>query len=371
MGSMGSGPLPERAPAAAAMSRRERLECVFAGGIPDRTPVLGGWIACPEHIRALAGAGVEEYWADPVGVSIRAYDHLGVDGLMGVFVPPSDDEFRIVNADSYFHARTGLTLEVALDEIDAMPSAVAVEAEFDVEGAYEAFRADLVAMQARCGEMLWMPAQWIVGPSFSWYGRLGYEVFFSLIGAYPDRARKLLDISGARARCQALLVARAVAEGLYPRAALVGTDLCTQRGPMASPAFLERHYAPNLRRALEPLLEVGCKPVWHCDGDVRPIMDMLIDCGVRGLQGFQPECGMTIDRVVGYRTREGERMLVFGPLSVTTELPHCTPGQIRAIVRHAIEVCRGNADLVIFHANTINPDVPLENVRAMVEAVQD
>jgi len=99
-------------------------------------------------------------------------------------------------------------------------------------------------------------------------------------------------------------------------------------------------------------------------------MDMLIDCGVQGLQGFQPECGMTIDHVVRYWTREGRRMLAFGPLSVTTELPRCTPAQIRAIVRHAIEVCRDNADLVIFHANTINPDVPLENIRAMVEAVQ-
>jgi len=255
--------MPEQSPCSATMSRRDRLVCVFAGGVPDRTPVLGGWIACPEHIRTLTEASREEYWADSVGVSIRAYDRLGVDGLMDVFVPKSDEEFRVVDEESYLHARTGLTLEGALDEIDAMPAAETREAEFDIESAYEAFRADLVAVQARCGEMLRMPAQWIVGPSFSWYGSLGYEVFFSLVGAYPDRARKLLDISGARAHCQARLVARVVVEGLHPRAVLVGTDPCTQRGPMVSPAFLERHYAPNLRHGLQPLLEVGCRPVWH------------------------------------------------------------------------------------------------------------
>jgi hypothetical protein len=37
---------------------------------------------------------------------------------------------------------------------------------------------------------------------------------------------------------------------------------------MISPDFLERYYAPQLRYGLEPLLEVGCRPVWHCDGDV-------------------------------------------------------------------------------------------------------
>jgi len=94
--------------------------------------------------------------------------------------------------------------------------------------------------------------------------------------------------------------------------------------------------------------------VWHCDGDVRPILDMLLECGVRGLQGFQPECGMTIDFVASKRTREGDPLLVFGPLAVTTELPFCTPDEIRAKVRHAVEVCQGNADLVMFTGNTIN-----------------
>ena len=146
-----------------------------------------------------------------------------------------------------------------------------------------------------------------------------------------------------------------------------GEDICTQRGPMISPKFMEKYYAPNLRHGLQPLLDVGCKPVWHCDGDVRPILDMLLDCGVQGLQGFQPECGMTIDYVTTLRTRDRRPLLIFGPLAVTTELPVCTPQQIRQKVRHAIDVSRGNADLVLFTGNTINPDVPLANIRAMTE----
>ena len=98
--------------------------------------------------------------------------------------------------------------------------------------------------------------------------------------------------------------------------------------------------------------------------------DFLIDSGVQGLQGFQPECGMLLQEIVTRRTRDGERLVIFGPLAVTTELPVCTPEEIHAKVRHAIEVCKGNASLVLFTSNTINPDVPLANIKAMYSAVK-
>lgn len=349
------------------LSPRQRLETVFAGEQADRTPILGGWIACPEHIAALTGVSLEEYWRDPKTVSIRAYHILGMDGLIDLFVPRNQSDFRCVDASSYIHARSALSLEEALARIEAMPSAAQIEEGFDLEGSYSLFRHDLIEMQSRCGEMVWMPAQWTAGARVSWYGEFGYENFFMIVGGYPEHAIKLMEVGGAQGYCRGRLVARAVQEGLYPHAILLGEDICTQRGPMISPAFMEKYYAPALRHGLQPLLDVGCKPVWHCDGDVRPILDMLFDCGVQGLQGFQPECGMTIDYIVTRRTCEGKPLLIFGPLAVTTELPVCTPAEIRAKVRHAIEVCRGNANLVMFTGNTINPDVPLENIMAMYE----
>jgi hypothetical protein len=353
------------------LSPRDRLETVFAGHTPDRTPILGGWIACPEHICTLTGATLDEYWQDPQTTSIRAYDILGTDGLLDLFVPKNRKDFRCVDSESYAHARPALSLADALAEIEAMPSGKEIEASFAFDAEYATFRQNLVDMQTRCGDMVWMPAQWGTAARITWYGTLGYENFFHIMGGYPDHALKLLEVGGARGYCQARLTARAVQEGLYPHAILFGEDICTQRGPMVSPAYMERHYAPHLRRGLQPLLDVGCRPVWHSDGDVRLIMDMLIDCGIQGFQGFQPECGMTLEHVLTRRTRDGESLIIFGPLAVTTELPVCTPAEIRAKVRHAIDMCRGNARLALFTSNTINPDVPLENIRAMYEAIQE
>ena len=79
---------------------------------------------------------------------------------------------------------------------------------------------------------------------------------------------------------------------------------------------------------------------------------------------------MLLEELVQRRTRDGEPLLIFGPLAVTTELPVCSPEEIAAKVRRAIDVCRGQASLVLFTGNTINPDVPLRNIQAMYEVVQ-
>jgi hypothetical protein len=350
------------------MTPRTRLDSAFALDTPDRTPILGGWIACPEHIMTLTGADADEYWDDPVSVSIDAYRVLGMDGLIGVFVPKARDSYRCVDHTSYAHSATGMCLEDAVAKVDAMPTPEQIEDRFDFETRYSEFRQSLLDMHARCGEMVWMPAQWSAGARISWYGEFGYENFFLIVGAYPDRARKLLEIGGATGRCQSRLVARAVEEGLYPHAVLLGEDICTQRGPMISIDFMEKYYAPQLRYGLEPLLDASCRPVWHSDGDVRLMMDFLLDCGVKGFQGFQPECGMLLEEIVQRRTRDGEKLVIFGPLAVTTELPVCTPEAIETKVRGAIELCRGQASLVLFTSNTINPDVPLDNIKAMSAA---
>ena len=353
------------------LSPWERLEAVFAGRKPDHTPILGGWIASPDHISAITGISLEQYWENPVEASIVAYEKLGTDGLIDIYVPRDKDDFRCVDEHTYQRAVIDLSINEVLARIEDMPTPEEMERGFDFAGAYEEFQALLKTRQKQFKEMVFMPARWSAGARITWYAEFGYENFFTIVGLYPYHARKLLEIGGAIGRFQSQLVAEAVREGIYPHALLLGEDICSQRGPMISPDFMEKYYAPQLRYGLEPLLEVGCRPVWHSDGDIRPIMDMLIDCGIQGFQGFQPECGMTLDYVIKKRTRDGDKLLIFGPLSVTTELPRCSPEEIRNKIREAKAICESEADLVIFTANTINPDIPLDNIIAMYEAAKE
>lgn len=351
------------------MTPRERLDRVFALEVPDRTPILGGWIACPPHILELAGATDAEYAADPFGVSVRAYRELGSDGLLAMFIPRAGSDYRCVDQDTYLRADSGRSFEQVCAEVDALPEPEAVEAAFDFDAAYELYRADWLHHQERCGELVWMPAQWGAGAHITLYGHYGYENWYMLF-ADPRRAQRMIECWSAHAYCRARLLARLIDEGLFPKAVLLGEDICDQRGPMVRVELIERYYAPCLRRSLDLLRAVGARPVWHSDGNIMPLVDMLLDCGICGFQGFQPECGVHLEKLVERRNREGEPLLFFGPLAVTTELPRMTPAQVIARCHEAIEICRGRAGLVLFTSNTICPDVPLANIRAMHEAAR-
>jgi hypothetical protein len=352
------------------MTNKERLKTVFGGRKPDRPPVLGGWIANPGMLLKITGESAEAYHEDPKRVAIKAYHELGMDGIIGVFTTRDVDIYRCVDQDSYITADKGMTYEQAEQAAEELPSAADFQRHFDFDEKYAQFKHDFLTMQADCGDMLYVPANWGAGARASWYGDFGYENFFLLIGLRPDLGIKLFQLGGAMGRCQSNMIARAINEGIYPKAVLLGEDICTQRGPMISVDFMEEHYAPALAYGLEPLLDAGCRPVWHCDGDVRPLLPLLLRSGVQGFQGFQPECGMLIEELAGLRARDGGKLLFFGPFAVTTELPVWKPERIRARVREVVELCRDKADLVFFTANTINPDIPLDNLLAMYDEIK-
>jgi hypothetical protein len=349
------------------MDRKERLARVFDLQRPDRPPILGGWLAAPNHIQTLTGCSEADYYGDAYHWGLEAERALGSDGVIGVFEPIAGG-YRCVDGHT-LEARASWTVEKVLEEIAAMPDPHEVEDQFDEEAAYREFLDDFLVQQKRCGDLVLCPPDWGMIPKALWYHTFGYESALTTLALYPDRYSKLIRVSGARARQRAILHARAIREGIRPRAILTGEDICSQQGPMVSPAFLRREYFELVEYALEPVLAAGAKIVWHCDGDYRPLLDDVLACGISGLQGFQPECGMDLEWIVQRRTRGGDPLLIFGPMPVTTVLRFGDVADVETEVQRALDLCRDNASLVFFTSNTINPDVPLENIQAYWRAV--
>jgi len=122
----------------------------------------------------------------------------------------------------------------------------------------------------------------------------------------------------------------------------------------------------DLPWALAPLHAAGVQTIWHSDGDIRPILDHLIDLGVAGFQGFQEEHGVRLVDLMQRRMKSGRRPLIFGNLSVTVTLPHGTVEDVKRAVDRSVELA-GPSGLFFCTSNTIGPEVPLENLRAMYE----
>lgn len=349
---------------------KARLQTAFDLDVPDRPPIIGGWLAAPNHIISITGCTPDEYWEDTFYWGVQAEKALGSDGLIGVVQPVERGGYRIVDG-RVVEERAAQTVEDVLEYSANLPDPASLADDFDEDSAYQKFITEHLAKQAQCGDLLWFQGDWEVIPTALWYHEFGYESALIALAQHPDEYRKLIQYSAERARLRAKLIARAIREELHPAVVFTGEDLCGQRGPMVSPRYLRKEYFPLLEYAFEPLYEVDTKVVWHCDGDVRKILDDILSCGIRGLQGFQKECGMDLEWIVDRKTRDGDPLLIFGPMSVTKTLPHGTPDEVRAEAQWALETCRDKASLCYFTSNTINPDTPLENVRALWDWVQE
>ena len=141
------------------MNKKERLTAAFDGKLSDRPPILGGWLAAPEHIQRLTGCSEDKYWADPYHWGMEAEKVLESDGIIIIFTPVKRGEYRCVD-QNVLDRRANYDVESMLAEIESMPTAEEIRSGFDEEKEYARFLAEFKQEQVACGDMLWCPADW-------------------------------------------------------------------------------------------------------------------------------------------------------------------------------------------------------------------
>ncbi|MBZ0286741.1 MAG: hypothetical protein K8I30_03935, partial [Anaerolineae bacterium] len=105
------------------MDSKTRLQSAITLQQPDRTPILGGWLAAPGYIQHLTGCSEYEYWFDPLHWSIEAEHILGSDGLVDIFKPIHRGEYRCVDGQ-VLEKRDSFDLDDVIAWIDSLPDAL-------------------------------------------------------------------------------------------------------------------------------------------------------------------------------------------------------------------------------------------------------
>jgi len=192
----------------------------------------------------------------------------------------------------------------------------------------------------------------------------GMEHLLTAFSENPDFVNRLLDEITARRRDMARCFARAGVDILR-----LGDDVGAQRGMMISPdawrTFLKPRLASVIAAARKERPDI---PVfYHSDGDVRPIIEELIEIGVTILNPVQPECMDPFE----IKQRYGDRLSLWGTVGTQTTLPRGTPGEVRSVVREYMRRLAPGGGYVIGPTHSINRDVSWENILAFYEAVRD
>lgn len=206
-------------------------------------------------------------------------------------------------------------------------------------------------------------------PTSTWAGHMyeiawqirGYEPFLMDMIERPAWAECLLE----RLAENNLVTARLAAEhGLD--AVYCGDDVGNQKSLMFSPEMW-RHFIGNrwarvwgAAKEIKPDLRIH----YHSDGNIFHIIGEMIEMGLDILNPLQPEC-LDGDEV---HRRWGDRLIFDGCIGTQSTMPFGTPADVRRRVRECVSRYGARGGLILSPTHTLEPEVPIANIEAFVDA---
>lgn len=346
------------------MTSKERILRQLRGGAVDRIPMFGGWNLGVMNLAELAGMSVSDYLADPWFGVLQANRNLGVDGLVPPIVPTDVESIRAGSLQEESFAEVQPEALVTYAEQIPAGEAQVLSERFDPAQTEADYRRVFRDNMSRMGEFVYIPTLWEAPANFSLYFAYGYEAFLAATALYPDALERIWWESGVIGNARNTIIAKLMEELDIVPMLFCGHDICLNDGPMCSPAMLRERYWPHAKHALKPFVDAGIRLIHHCDGNVMPIVDDMIQAGFSGFQGFQYECGVDPRELRKRRSLRGEQMLFMAGLSVTRTLPFGAPDDVRLEVDYCLDFTDGGQGLFLFTSNVTGVEVPPENIRS-------
>lgn len=141
-------------------------------------------------------------------------------------------------------------------------------------------------------------------------------------------------------------------------------DLGMQVGPMLSPQNFRKYIKPVYERLMQPARECGCIVHMHSDGDIRTLVDDLVEGGVEvlNLQDLVNGIDWIAEKLAG-------RLCIDLDIDRQSITARGTPDRIDRLIREEVEkLGRKEGGLMMIYG--LYPGVPLANVRALMDAME-
>jgi uroporphyrinogen decarboxylase len=197
----------------------------------------------------------------------------------------------------------------------------------------------------------------------SWQIR-GYEEFLMDMITTPEIPEHILDRVMERNMVNAIAAAKAGIDIL-----MTGDDVANQRALM----FQKDQWARFMKsrwsrvyaaaRKIKPDMEI----FYHSDGDIEEIIPDLIEIGVTILNPVQPEC---VDPIK-LKREYGKHLVFEGVVGTQTTMPFGKPDEVRETVRMWKRELGYDGALILAPTHVLEPEVPIENIMAFVEAARE
>ena len=330
--------------------------------------MTSGWLTGSRYMSRVTG---RDYWSDPESVFTQFIRTVGTNFVPQWYFPTEPHrqlEMGHVMHTPRQHEDAGFNSpEDVLHAIEKLPEDEAVEREFNVEETAKQYAATINGHMETLGPNVLVISHYGSADFMGPYNVWGYENYLAAAALYPEAMRRYYHYTAVHGRLlNHAIVLACERHGIAPFV-YTGQDICGANGPLMSPTMLRDLYFPQLKWCLEPLIQAGIGIIWHCDGDIRPILDDIMDLGVIGLQGFEEEHGVDYAEIVKLRDAQGKPICVWGCVSVTSTFPHGSPADVRAAVERSFTLAGPGRGHILAPTSSIMPEVPDENIEAFFD----
>jgi len=149
-----------------------------------------------------------------------------------------------------------------------------------------------------------------------------------------------------------------------PDLILLGDDIAFGQGPFISPQKMEELFFPGMKKIAE-----ACPFPWiyHSDGNLLPVMDGLLELGMKGIHPIEPYGTMAIEKV---KKQYGDRIILAGNLDMNL----IARGQVADIeqeVKGLFKKVGYNGGWMLSSSNSIDNGANVENVKAMGRTIKE
>ncbi|MBC7958248.1 MAG: hypothetical protein H7X94_00140, partial [Vallitaleaceae bacterium] len=141
------------------------------------------------------------------------------------------------------------------------------------------------------------------------------------------------------------------------------SDYCFNSGPFISPIQFEQFIYPFLKKQTQALKAAGAYVVKHTDGNILPIMDMILDAGPHAIQSIDPIASVDIREV---KEKYGSRICLMGNVNAA----HLQMGSKEEIIEsseYSLKHGMPDGGYIYSSCNSIFEGVPLDNYLLMLE----
>jgi len=151
----------------------------------------------------------------------------------------------------------------------------------------------------------------------------------------------------------------------------INSDLGSQNGPLCRPSVYEELCAPFLKKLCSFIHQNSDYRIFiHCCGSIKPLIPILIDCGIDVLNPVQVSAANMDPQEL--KREFGDKIAFWGGGCDTQNVLNLgSPEEVKSNVRKLVNIFKQNSGFVFNQIHNIMADIKPENIAAMLDTAYE